>query len=156
MLNKLLNYFLTFKAMYLLPIQNLNMVIEFIIIYDKNDLNEFMIKYVHEILNCDITEYLANSVLLFKNYLYYIPNEDKYKFKNKIKESELLDYYECINDKNNIEYIENNYEKMYYKYNFNIDVDIDDVNDNTDSSTSLNSDSDSDLNNVIEYNWNSI
>ena len=53
--------------------------------YNKNNLNEFIIKYVYEILNYDISDYLANYILSFKNYLYYISSEDKYKFKNKIR-----------------------------------------------------------------------
>ena len=126
--------------MYLIPIY-ISRYYELLIIDDEDDLKEFMINYINDILDYDSDGYFAPAVISFYNYLYYIPNENELDF-DKIKDSELINNYQCINDKDMLKYIDNKYKKIKYNYNVNININIDNNidDDNADNDDNENDD----------------
>ena len=108
--------------MYLLPVYN-NKYNELIIIDDEDDLKKIMTNYVNDILDYDTDSCFAPFVITFYDYLYYVPNENELDY-DFIKDSELIDDYQCINDEDVINYIANSNKYKEIKYKHTVDVKI--------------------------------
>lgn len=110
--------------MYLLYITN-EEYHEMIIINDENDLAEMFKCYINNLLSFSYSGGGGPFPIYIDEFLYYLPDDDKIISDDKINNSELIDFYECINNYDDIKCIMRNYEKIKFDTNVNIKINFD-------------------------------